>query len=80
MEVMRKDQVEPHDWVWLQRKATMDGCSESQKVRIWVKVFPIVDRRRSDGGGWMLFGVGDDLTFGVQVIQLLLGKKMGLKR
>lgn len=36
MAVKRKDHVEPQEWAWLQRKPTMDGCSESQNVRVWI--------------------------------------------
>lgn len=28
----RNDHVEPHDWVWLHRNPTIDGCSDSQNV------------------------------------------------
>ncbi|GMN29697.1 hypothetical protein TIFTF001_002527 [Ficus carica] len=32
MDVKRNDHVEPHDWVWLHRNPTIDGCSDSQNV------------------------------------------------
>ena len=35
MAVITKDHVEPHDWVGLQRKLTIEGCSDSQYVMVF---------------------------------------------
>ena len=38
---MTNDHVEPHDWVGLQRKFTIDGCSDNQYVMFCTNVSPI---------------------------------------